>query len=153
MEKLFQTSSLNFTTNYATKAQNSNFKTPNFQNSLERTPKQDTTSFCGKISEEDLNGDINIEVSNGFLGLGKRKITGTILGKQVNLTLDTGNFNLNKVKLSGTIAETPVSLEMNDYKLSGDISDEHKDVLPYLKRLMVDKRNYDTTNTMIVAAC
>lgn len=126
----------------------------NDNNALERVPNNDTVSFNGKISEEDLNGDMNIEVSNGFLGLGKRKIKGTILDKQVDLKLDTGNFSLNKVKLSGTIEGTPVNLEMKDYKLSGDISDEHRDVLPYIKRLMVDKRNYDVANTtMAMAVC
>lgn len=152
MENLSQISGSNYSANYSVNAQSPKFQNSNVENTLERVPQKDSVSFSGKISEEDLNGDMNIEVSNGFLGMGKRKITGTILNKQVDLKLDTGNFNLNKVKLSGTIDGTPVKLEMKDYKLSGEISDQHKDILPYIKRLMVDKRNYDVTGTAIAMA-
>ena len=132
---------------------NQNLKFPNFntKNVLERVPIQDTVSFNGKLSEEELNKDIHIKVSNGFLGMGKRKIHGTICEKQVDLTLDTSAWNTNKVKLSGTIENSPVNLVMKNYKLSGDLSDEYKDLVPHLKNLMMDKSRYDAVITAIMS--
>lgn len=119
------------------------------QNPLERSPQKDSVSFNGKLSEKDLNGDMNIDISNGFLGMGKRKIRGTILGKPVDLKLDTGTFTDN-VKLVGTINGKLVDLKLKGSKLSGDISDENKELVPYLRTLMGDKRNYD--NMLAMAA-
>ena len=115
---------------------------------LERTPQKDTVSFSGRLSEKDLNGDLNIEVSNGFLGMGKRRIRGTILGKPVDFKLSTGTFTDN-VKLKGTINGKPVDLKLKGYKLTGELSEADKNIVPYLKMLMGDKRNYDN----MLAAC
>ena len=111
----------------------------NSTNALERVPAQDTTSFSGN---ENLLSDCDVEVNNGFLGVGKRKIKGSINGVPVELKLDTGAFN-NKVKLSGVVDGRPIDLQLKDYKLTGNISDEDKKLLPYLQRFMIDKRNYD----------
>lgn len=150
MEKLNQVTNILNSISSANNKISNNQLLQNKENTLERIPAQDTVSFSGKLSEEELNDEMNIEVSNGFLGAGKRKIHGKILNKRVDLKLDTGLLNLKKVKLSGTIEGTPVDLEMKDYKLSGNISNEHKDILPYIKKLMIDKRNDDIAETVVV---
>lgn len=110
------------------------------QNKLERIPQKDTVSFSGKLSDKDLNGDMNIETKDNLLG--KRIINGTISGKQVEFVVKSGTFNTN-VKLSGTIEGRPIELLLKGYKLSGDISDKDKDIVPHLRTIMTDKRNHD----------
>ena len=87
---------------------------------LERTPQKDTVSFSGKKKSKsnNLNSDMDINVRNGFLGLGKRTITGTLAGK-------------------------PVELKLKGYNLEGNLSDEDRHLVPYLRMLMNDKLSYD----------
>lgn len=95
--------------------------------------------------------DVNVKVGNGFLGLGKRTIKGDIRGKQVDLLLDT-NFWTSKVKLSGTVNNKPVNLTLKGYNIEGNIAEEDKDLIPYLRVFMSDKRHYDD-NIAMIAAC
>lgn len=124
----------------------------NSQNKLERNPEKDTVSLS-KFSnnQERVLGDMDVNVSNGFLGMGKRTIKGKIAGKAVDLKLDTGTFNDN-VKLTGTINGKPVELKLKDYKLTGNLSDEDNDLIPYLKMIMSDKRAYDNNLAMMAMA-
>lgn len=120
------------------------------KNTLERVPQKDTVSFFGKkhSRSNNLNSDMNIKVSNGFLGLGKRTITGAIAGKPVELKLDT-NFWGNATKLSGNINGKPVDLKLKGYNLEGNLSDEDRNLVPYLRMLMNDKLNYDNQAAMM----
>lgn len=124
----------------------------NSQNKLERIPNQDTVSFSGSgKNPERVLDEMDVDVSNGFLGMGKRTIKGKIIGKEVDLKLDTGTFSDN-VKLTGTVNGKPVTLKLKDYKLTGDLADEDKDLIPYLKMIMADKRTYDQNLTMMAMA-
>lgn len=121
----------------------------NSQNKLERNPEKDTVSLSkSSNNQEKVLGDMDVNVSNGFLGMGKRTIKGKIAGKAVDLKLDTGTFSDN-VKLTGTINGKPVELKLKDYKLTGNLSDEDNDLIPYLKMIMFDKRAYDNNLTMM----
>ena len=147
MENLSKISDSNY--HFCANTQSKKIPHQSTENTLQRVPQRDSFSFTGKLSEKDLNGDMNIEVTNDFIY--PRQIKGTILDKTVDLKIDTENylFGPNKIKLSGSINGTPVYLEMKFYKLSGVLSEEHKDVLPYIKRLMVDKRNYDVEHKLL----
>ncbi len=124
----------------------------NSQNKLERNPEKDTVSLSkSSNNQERVLGDMDVNVSNGFLGMGKRTIKGKIAGKAVDLKLDTGTFNDN-VKLTGTINGKPVELKLKDYKLTGNLSDEDNNLIPYLKMIMSDKRAYDNNLAMMAMA-
>lgn len=105
---------------------------------LERSPKKDTVTFSGKQKEN--FGDMDVEVKNKLIG--GRTVKGTIKDKEVDLKITSGVFS-NKIKLSGTINGKPVDLTLEDYNFSGNISQEDNDLLPYMRMLMNDKRNYD----------
>lgn len=117
---------------------------------LERVPQKDTVSFSGKkhSKSNNLNSDMDINVKNGFLGIGKRTITGTIAGKQVELKLDT-NFWGNATKLSGNINGKPVNLKLKGYNLEGNLPEEDRNLVPYLRMLMNDKLSYDNQAAMM----
>lgn len=124
----------------------------NSTNKFERTPEKDTISFSGSNNNsEKVLDELDIDVRNGFLGMGKRTIKGKILNKQIDLKLDTGTFT-DDVKLIGTINGKPVKLKLKDYKLTGTLADEDRDLIPYLKMFMSDKRTYDNNLEMMVIA-
>lgn len=94
-------------------------------------------------SNNRILSNMDVEVSDGFLGMGKRTVKGNIAGKAVDLKLDTGLWK-GDVKLSGTINDKPVELNLKDYKLIGNLSDNYKDLIPYLTKIMEDqKRDYE----------
>ncbi len=139
----------NLYSNNAVNNQAEQTKYMNYQNTLERIPDNDTVSFSGsKNNSERVLDEMDIDVKNGFLGLGKRTIKGRIINKEVDLKLDTGAFT-NNVKLTGTINGKPIELKLKDYKLTGNLDDEDRDLIPYLKMLMADKRTYDNNLEMM----
>lgn len=114
-------------------------KTPE-ENKLERTPKEDAVYFTGSKKEKVLGG-VNVDVDDSFWS-GNRTIKGELSGKTVDLKVCKGTFTDN-VKLTGTIDGKPVELKLKGYKLTGDLSDEDKKLVPYLRKFMSDKRAYD----------
>ncbi len=109
------------------------------QVNMERVPQKDTVNFSGQ--SKTLN-KMDIKVNDGFLGMGKRKITGTIDGKKVNFVIDTNTWG-NKAKLNGTINGKKVNLTLKNYNLEGDLAEEDRHLVPYLQLLMNDKKHYD----------
>ena len=119
------------------------------------TLNQDVDTFS--LSENSKNkklSEINVKVSNGFLGMGKRSIKGTVKGKNVDLKLSNKSnlFGNCKIKLLGTVNNKPVNLTMAGYNLEGNIADEDRDLLPYLQLFMTDKLSYDN-NMAVMAMC
>ena len=107
---------------------------------------KDTVSFSGKAN---LKNDLNIKIDNGFLGMGKRKISGQISSHEVDFVLDMNPLN-GKVNLTGTIDGQDVNLSLKNNQMEGDLSDEFQDLVPQLRLLMLEKSAYDNE---IYAAC
>lgn len=115
----------------------------NLQNvNLERTPQKDSVYFSDNGKKYNLNNlryDMDIKVSNGFLGMGKKTITGNIAGKPVDFKLGLASFWGDAIKLSGKINEKPVELKFKENNIEGNLADEDRDLVPHLLMLVNDK--------------
>lgn len=113
---------------------------------LERTPEKDTVSFSGNYREKSIYE--GLKVKNGFLGMGKRTIKGSIAGRELDLKLSTGGFWTTKTTLSGTIDGRPVNLVMKKGTIEGQLDNRDRDLAPVLRQFLNDKLNYDEQAAM-----
>lgn len=99
---------------------------------------KDTVTFGGKTKS---NKENDIKISNGFLGLGKRKVRGHISGYEVDFKLDSNLFG--KVKLTGTVEGKPVEVYLKGGKIKGNMPEEYHSIIPQIATLMYNKKEYD----------